>query len=461
MIKRSYFRKLGAGMLALSLILSGCSKPEQRHYPAQGSVTAFVATDTHYLAPSLTDDGAAFRKYVDTGDSKQLERIKAIMQAFVHDIKAKKPDLLIVSGDISNNGEKQSHVEMAKLFQEIEDQGTQVYVIPGNHDILNPWSSQFQGDKQVKADPVTPDQFADIYGAFGYQEAIARDRKTLSYMAAPTKKLRLLMLDTNLYQSNERLRRPETGGIIPSSTQRWIRNVVKEAEQEGAQVLVVMHHNLLPHSELSEEGYQIKNSKEITELFQDLQLPLVISGHVHLQHIAALEDTSPTAHAESVEPLYDVATSALSVYPHQYGVLKYDSDAPSWDYSTAPVKVEEWASEAGVQDEDLLDFQNSARQFFNDFTRRLVKKELMNAHYSYDDIHVMTEFFVNVNNQYFAGKEIAHRDQLILSDAYHLWMSAEPSYLKGYIVSMLQPYKRSHDRLTLSLSHINTNAASQ
>ena len=91
-----------------------------------------------------------------------------------------------LSGDLTNNGEKKSHQKLANLLGEIERSGkTKVLVIPGNHDIDNPWARSFEGDKQVLADSVSPKEFTKIYGDFGYKEAISRDKKTLSYLATP------------------------------------------------------------------------------------------------------------------------------------------------------------------------------------------------------------------------------------------------------------------------------------
>ena len=105
---------------------------------AKEKVTFLFASDIHYLAKSLTDKGKAFNTFMDSGDGKQLNYIEEIVDAFIVDIKKKKPDVLIISGDLTTNGEKASHIELAKKLKEIRNSGTLVYVIPGNHDIFKP-----------------------------------------------------------------------------------------------------------------------------------------------------------------------------------------------------------------------------------------------------------------------------------------------------------------------------------
>src|SRR3954453_9640760 len=77
-------------------------------------MTIYTATDIHYLAKDLTDDGEAYKKYVASGDGKQLQYIDEIINAFTYEIENKKPDILIISGDLTNNGEKESHIELSK-----------------------------------------------------------------------------------------------------------------------------------------------------------------------------------------------------------------------------------------------------------------------------------------------------------------------------------------------------------
>lgn len=132
-------------LLLISSSLFGCSsasdKTEKITAPIEKDqdLSIIETTDVHYFAPSLTDNGAAFKQYVAAGDGKQLAYSDEITDAFLEDVEAKKTDVLIISGDLTNNGEKTSHEELAKKLAQVEKAGTQVFVVPGNHDINNPW----------------------------------------------------------------------------------------------------------------------------------------------------------------------------------------------------------------------------------------------------------------------------------------------------------------------------------
>ncbi|QHQ62275.1 hypothetical protein Ana3638_17020 [Anaerocolumna sedimenticola] len=90
------------------------------HNTSDKNQTFYVASDIHYLSEKLTDHGVAFEKYISSGDGKQLNYIDNILNAFITDIKKVKPDFLIISGDLTNNGEKESHLDLADKLKTIE-----------------------------------------------------------------------------------------------------------------------------------------------------------------------------------------------------------------------------------------------------------------------------------------------------------------------------------------------------
>ena len=85
----------------------------------------WVVTDLHYLSQDLFDDGEAFSYIEKTAAGKDLRYGKERMEALVEQAKREHPSLLLVSGDLSLNGERQSMVELARYFAKIEEQGTQ------------------------------------------------------------------------------------------------------------------------------------------------------------------------------------------------------------------------------------------------------------------------------------------------------------------------------------------------
>lgn len=399
-------------------------------YKAGEELSFFITTDIHYLANSLNDHGEAFKMFVDMGDGKQQDYIDELTEAFINDIEKKKPQVLIISGDLTNNGEKESHLELSKKLKRIEALGTEVYVIPGNHDIMNPHARRFEGSEQYKVDSISDKDFSRIYGDFGYKEAISRDKTTLSYLAAPSEDTWFLMVDTNQYMNNKKNNAPQTDGVINTETFQWIKQCVDLAKEKNAKVIPVMHHNIMNHSEIIRKGYTLNNSQEALNLFQSYGLDLVFSGHIHVQDISSYKNGE--------KPIYEIVNSSFAVYPQQYGVFKY-SPGKGYDYSTSIVDVEGWSKEKGITDENLNNFRDYAKTHFGN---KAFDKALWNLvgskDFTTEEVEKMCETISILNLNYFAGTQNQITEEVLNSEGYKLWQRDAGSFYKRYINSMIR-----------------------
>ncbi len=70
-----------------------------------------------------------------------------------------KPDVLILSGNLSFNGAKASHEGLAAKLKAIEDSGVSVLVMPGNHDLYSRIAACFEGDDYTLVDNVSAGTF--------------------------------------------------------------------------------------------------------------------------------------------------------------------------------------------------------------------------------------------------------------------------------------------------------------
>jgi len=414
---------------------------------ADRELTMMVATDIHYLATGLRDDGTAFRKFVESGDGKQLYYSEAMMKAFTADIIKNRPQVLVLSGDLTNNGERESHRELAGLLQKIEAAGTAVYVIPGNHDIINPWAQGFKGTETYRTESVSAPMFADIYKPFGYGEAVSRDTGTLSYLAAASPKLWLLMLDTNQYGNNEKRGYPQTDGRISRETLEWMSECSRLAKEQGAVLLPVMHHSLMDHSAVTRVGYTLNDNRKVLEWFRANEAPLALTGHIHIQDICADEENGST--------LYDIATGALSVYPHQYGSIRYQPQSGALDYTSQPLAMEQWAAEQGLEDEKLLRFDRYSAESFGLAAFLMSEREMnrneLYAKYSEAERRSMSEVIQRLSFGYFAGRENAGTAAIRIMEGYALWSAAPAGFLKRYVYSTVEDTNLEDNQLQINL----------
>ena len=135
------------------------------------TVTILVATDLHYLAPELTDHGPFFEQKITRGDGKALAYSEELVEAFVEQVIHRQPDMLILSGDLTLNGELASHQSLAAKLERIRAAGIPVLVMPGNHDLNNRGAVRYVGEGYERVDTVTAEDFRAIYQDFGYDGA--------------------------------------------------------------------------------------------------------------------------------------------------------------------------------------------------------------------------------------------------------------------------------------------------
>lgn len=437
--KKSSFKIM---FLCCLLTIVGCNSSANKANSINDLYAAtnfYVATDLHYISPSLHDNREAFQAFIKSGDSKMLNYSEELLDAWVQQVINARPKAVILSGDLTNNGEKVSHEELAKKLGIIKNSGIDVYVIPGNHDILNPWARSFKEEEQLKTDYISPQQFEVIYADLGYNQAVDRDQDSLSYLAKLSDNLWVLMLDTSMYDRNVDVGYPVTEGELSQSTLAWIGEQGALAKKAGTQVFAVMHHNLIDHSELSSLGFTINNNEQVIAQLKAAGINLVLSGHSHIQDI------------RSQDQMIDVATSAFVVYPHQFGALHYTDSSAVLEYTTKKIDVESWGKSAKPNNVDLTKFTEYSTDFFRQNSYDKVYKSLSSQNYSDEERDKMARDMTELNLHYFAGTVNKMDKDFIHSDGIKLWNTAKPQFLKTYVLSMLKDTKENN-RTSIQLS---------
>jgi 3',5'-cyclic AMP phosphodiesterase CpdA len=451
-------------LLSLSVTLGGCKDTNSSSFSADNQqpndlkpVSFWVATDVHYLDKALQDGGTAFQSYVTAGDGKMLPYSDELAESLVNDIKQQRPKFLILSGDLTNNGERSSHQELTKKLKAIEKLGTAVYAIPGNHDLFNPWARGFKGDKQVLAESITDQDFLSMYADFGYEEAVSRDKDTLSYAVRAAPNLWLLMIDSNQYINNSKYGFPQTDGRVAPSTLAWINECSKLAAKEKASVITVMHHNLLNHTSIPVSGFKVNNSQETMKTLRKNGLNLVLSGHIHMQDIrrdpAVDNRKEASASAEPAMPVYDIATSAFAVNPHQYGTLTFDPLSRAVSYHTASVDVEGWAKASHSTDPNLLGFKTYAEDTFLKSSSNKVLARLEDSSFTETEKASMAEAMSRLNVRYFSGTAGSDISDIKALPGFRLWEGiTDGGFMSGYVQSMAEPKEQSNVSLNMTLT---------
>lgn len=388
--------------------------------PSGEEVHILFATDLHYMPHELLDEESKLYQELMSGggDGKLVHYSPEITDAFIDEVIRQKPHALILGGDLSFNGEKASHRELAEKLSAVNEAGIPVLVIPGNHDINRPSSYHYTKSGAVKTAGLTEKEFWALYSPLGASGAASLDPASLSYLYPVAEDFYVMMLDTSRYTADDWAE----GGRLRPETLAWIEEELQKAEAAGATVITVTHHNLLVHSVMFYQGYTIDGHKEAAGLLSSYGVELNLSGHMHIQHI------------EDGYGLYDIATNAMSVYPNHYARLDIGARR-SIAYSTASVDVEKWANEVGSTNPDLLGFAAYARAYMDNSSARQAGRRSEEYDWlSEENKADMISFVQRLNADYFSGIAV----QNAYSDpGYALWAEIDDEFFMKYIHMIL------------------------
>lgn len=293
--------------------------------PQDMNLRIAVMSDLHYFSPDMIANTADFEHALNS-DRKLLKESSAILNEMLEQVRADKPDILLVSGDLTKDGEQECHAALAKQLQQLQQDipGLKIYVINGNHDIRNYNAKNFNtaDGKAVRATRTEPEDFKQIYD-FVYSDPTviatftpAEGNKAggLSYVARPVEGLTIIAMDTCRYSSDNTSNgddEHETSGAISADLEKWVIEQTAAAKARGDLVIGLEHHGLVPHFDVEPTilpMYLVNDYERIAQEYADAGMSAVFTGHMHAIDIAAMT-------TKAGNTFYDIETGSALTYP--------------------------------------------------------------------------------------------------------------------------------------------------
>ena len=277
-----------------------------------------VLSDLHFYDIALGANGRAFQDYLDH-DRKLLVLSDELLTEAVERLSKEKIDFVLISGDMTKDGERINHEGVVNALKKLESSGIKVYVVPGNHDINNGSAVQYEGDKTKPVPGIDDKEFRTLYHEFGYEDAIALDTDSLSYTLEPEKGLWILGLDSCKWKENKPLTHPHTDGAFSVSTLAWIESRLILAKIEKKAVIVFMHHGIMEHYPANKKfygQYVIDDSDTVSTLLAAYGVRMVFTGHFHAQDVTEKELK------DSGDFIFDIETGSLVTAPCPYRLVE-------------------------------------------------------------------------------------------------------------------------------------------
>ena len=391
----------------------GAETEEEKPYEPP---TLMLASDLHYMSSTTHDDGKAFWSMVEHDDGKIDQYSEEMLDTLVETAIENHPTALALTGDITLNGERINHELLAKKLQKVQDAGIPVVVIPGNHDIQNKNASTYFGDKREKAEYLESGKdFYDIYHEFGYDQSPNRDEASLSYVYPLDPSHWLLMMDSCIYDDGNHVE-----GRISDATLGWMETHLRVAKEHGIQVIVLAHHNLLQESRLFTTQCEMENGPEVTALLEKYQVPLYISGHLHVQRIR--EHVTGPGLEGTQDGIHEIVLSPYSFPGNQYGMLSWDLQ-DNMTFETRKADVAAWAKANGSENPEMLNFADWSLQYAKSVIQEQVKQTITMVP---DDLKAeMALMYADLYFPYCLGEAVPWNDAKT-TKAYTLWQRVDP-----------------------------------
>ena len=407
----------------------------------QDKKTSFwVISDTHLIADSLHDHGQAFSQMQKTSQGKDLYYQETALSAFVRMAQKKKPAAIIVTGDVTFNGERVSAEKFAEIFKPLEE--TQLLVLPGNHDIYDGWAREFRGKKQYYAGQISPRMWRNIFKT-SYKNAVSVDDESLAYSVQINPDYLLILADSNDYGKEEATTAPATAGFLGREQRRWIKAQLQYASENNLQVIFCMHHNLYAHNPAVNKGYVVDDYRELRKLLAQYNVKLVFSGHIHAQNIMLPQDPCPAT---------EVVTASFCSNDQGYGVVKVSPKEVS--YTCYHFKMKDYLTDKEKQNWTLTHFHDYLENIqLGTISAELMQKDLYQNHYDLDTVRKMGRLFGEMNYHFFTGKnhiESEELQKLKKSPIYQRLIADNPHY-ELYLQTLYD--MSNHDNLHVKIKY--------
>ncbi len=276
------------------LVLIGCAPLV---FADNGDLSLIVATDLHYHKAESTTPITKSTPENPFGHTFSNGKLRiesaAILDAFLKEAAESDCDYIVITGDITDNGEAenvQAAVEKLEAFE--KSSGKKIIACMGNHETYHVG----EAGNYISGGLTGPD-FREYYKNLGYDLALDIDELTASYTVDLNSKYRLICIDANYM--NDKLA-------------DWIARQAEKAIKDGKNLISAMHFSLFPHYEMESlaHGSIIDEAYGLPDKFIDWGIKFNFSGHIHEV------DTAQYTNDKGI--VYDITSGTLTTYPCNY-----------------------------------------------------------------------------------------------------------------------------------------------
>ncbi len=303
-----------------------------------GDISIATLSDIHYYANSLKGNRTEDYQALVAGSTTTLDLTADCLDTALITMAEELEDVdnpyLILPGDLTYQGEYESHVELvAKLEKWEKETGIDIIAINGNHDINNAKAYSFVNDKKEAARKTTPEDFRELYKNLGYDIAYhtytppeGKRQGGMSYSVRLDGGYRLILLDTNRYTADctkTGTDEHDTAQQLSDDLLEWALAECADAKVCGEEIIGVSHSSMVDHIGSYQSklltGFIIEDAEDRATKLAEAGMHFNFCGHQHLADVAEFV-------TDNGEVMYECETPPSGTYPCGMYITEFEKN---------------------------------------------------------------------------------------------------------------------------------------
>lgn len=268
----------------------------------EANETIMVIADPHVLPQAVIAQEKNFDVYMSK-QRKMVDLSEPIWNALVDTAKKYKPSLILIPGDLTRDGEAESHAYVSNSIAMLKQAGIRTLVIPGNHDLPG-------------------DNWESLYGLTG--DGFVKDPNSHSYSVSPIKGVTVIGIDGSDGKAGT--------GKLSEATLTWILAQADSAVAKKHTIIAMSHWQILEHFDKQgslESSCRFKDADALRDSLMAHGVHLVLTGHFHVNGITTWKDATNLK-----DSLVEISTGSPITYPCPYRWLTVSDDRASIEVAT-------------------------------------------------------------------------------------------------------------------------------
>lgn len=289
--------------------------------------TFYQITDLHlYAGERIGSFGEAYDRKAQSDQKCMKESVAIIQAAFDAMAADKETDVVVITGDVTFDGEKASHDLLVEMLTQLKKSGKRIFVITATHDYrMNARRYTDSGAEPVEK--YAREELREVYADFGWNEAVAEHPASMSYAVKMFPGWRFLMMNDD---------GPEGYCGYKDDLLNWVKAQAADAKKDGERIIAFTHHPMLPPAQIYpmfSHGQMLYGYETTAPMFADLGIEFIFTGHTHMQSVSHLDTIRGGR-------LYHINTGSVIGHPAPYRKMTILPDGI--DVKTLNVTAFDW-----------------------------------------------------------------------------------------------------------------------